>query len=270
EKFKNLITEISKRSDAASLTLSDSLDLIDKNFDNIASSYGVEKTLSVPTVFSMKNYMNLHFYLTAVPKTNISNDLIPLPDSDLIEKDKDTVILKLTKRIDSLNTDLKLRPEAVNIRASQKLGKASSKIGQDSLIFTVNKFNTCELGKSSASISGLWERFKESQKDSLYGLFKNINNHDSNARYELQNIYSVIIANIKKKSGISVSEQTTLIKVAENVFRSFLVACQELSESESADPSSEPYKKATSLLDSILKLNYEFVWYPALSASNSK
>ena len=214
--------------------------------------------------------MNLHFYLTTIPKTEFSNDLIPLPDSDLIEKDKDTTILKLTKRIDSLNSDFKLQPEGVGLTAFQKLGKASSKIGSDSFIFITNKFNTCELGKNSASISGLWERFKQGQKRSFEELFKNVNNIDSNARYELQNIYSMIIKNINSNTKISSSEKSALLKVAENLFRNFLTACKDFSQSENDSSSDESYNKAISLLDSVLKLNHDFVWYPALLTANSK
>lgn len=270
-KLKSLITKISQANDNASLALRDAVEMVDKSFDNITSSYGMENILSTPTSFSLTSYMNLNFYLTTVPKTEASNDLIPLPDSDLIEKNRDTIILKLTKRIDSLSSDITLKPQVVSVHASQKFGKASSKIGEDSLIFTVNKFNTCELGKNSSSISGLWERFKQGQKNSLKGLFINLNDKNSNVRYELQSIYSMIINNIKNKSNMDHSEQLTMTQATENIFRSFLTACKELQDSQNDNATHDKaYEKAVALLDSVLKLNYNLVWHPALLNANSK
>ncbi len=270
EKLRNLISIISKTNDAAALTLADSLSLIEKEFDNTVSSYGIEKTLYVPKVFSIINYVNLHFYFTKVPKTENPNELIPLPDNNLIEKDKDSVILKLTKRIDSRNTDLKIISDAVDIKASNKFGKASSKIGTDSLMFITKKFNALELSENLAASANLWNKFKQGQKNSLEKLFINMTNDDSNAKYELQNIYSLIIKNIKSKHEIGSTAQSSLITATEHIFRNFLVACEKLKDSESSDASDQSYETASNLLDSILKLNYEFVWYPALVAANSK
>lgn len=270
DKLKDFIKKISETNNAASLTLSDSLNLVDKEFDNVASSYGVEKTLTVPTVISMKNYMNLHFYLTKIPKTEQPNELIPLPDNNLIEKTEDSVILKLTKRIDSLNTDVKINPEAASIKASQKIGKTSSKVGPDSLIFITNKFNTCELSKNLTASAEIWKRFKKAQKDSLEKLFINITDNASNAKYELQNVYSMIIGNIQNKSGMSDTEKSAMTTATENIFRNFLDSCGKLKLAENNESEEEYYETSSKLLDAILKLNYDFVWYPALVASNSK
>lgn len=270
DKLKDLVDKISKMNTDAALTLSDSLNLIDKEFDNVAASYGIEKTLSVPTVLSMKNYMNLHFFLTKIPKTEQPNELIPLPDNELIEKDKDTVILKLTKRIDSLNTDLKISPDAVSIKASQKIGKASSKVGADSFIFISDKFNAYELGRDIANSTTLWSKFKQGQQETLKELFINITKNDSNAKYELQNIYSAIIKNIKSRAEISDAQRSSLITTTENIFRKFITSCEEFKRTANNDSAYKSYETANNLLDSILKLSYEFVWYPALTAANNK
>ena len=270
EKLKDFVIKISQANNKASLILADSLELVDKDFDMVASDYGVEKTSSTPKGPAPKHYMNLHFYLTEIPKTENLNELIALPDNRLIKKGKNEVILKLTKKIETLNKDLSLNHEVGGIAASSKVGKASSKIGKDSLIFTVNKFNTCKLGKNLMSVSGIWNKFKESQKSSLAGLFNNITDDKSNAKYELQCIYSAIVKNIKAKSEISNDRKSLMLIETENIFRDFLNSCKELKKSKSDIAAESSYKTASELLDTILNLNYDWVWYPALLSAYSK
>ena len=156
------------------------------------------------------------------------------------------------------------------MKAFSECGKASSKIGSNSLIFIVNKFNVCEAGKNSTGISGFWEKFKTSQKNSIEDLFININDDGSNAKYELQGMYSLIIKNLSKKSDENDTQKQSLIAAVKNLFRNFLGACRDLKESQNNESKQKAYNEAESLFDSILKINYNHVWIPALMKANNK
>ncbi len=270
ENLKKFIKKSLQNNGFSSVILANSFDLVSKQFDNVLSSYAVEKVKSIPMVLSVKDYMHLNFFLTNIPKTEKSDEFIALPDCELIKKDKDQMILKLTKRIDSKKADLKVGVGKNKVKAFSECGKASSKIGSNSLIFIVNKFNVCEAGKNSTGISGFWEKFKTSQKNSIEDLFININDDGSNAKYELQGMYSLIIKNLSKKSDENDTQKQSLIAAVKNLFRNFLGACRDLKESQNNESKQKAYNEAESLFDSILKINYNHVWIPALMKANNK
>ena len=269
EKLKEFIAKISQKSDHASVLLADSVEVIDKKFDNILASYGVEKTFSIPTVFAINNYMNLEFFLTEISPADAPENMVALPNSPLIIKEDDEMVLKLTKKIDNILTKLTLNADGNQVSAFKKTGNASSKIGSDTLTFTVNKFNACELGRNTTGVDSLWGKFTQSQKDSLREMFLNINDDQKNVKYELQCLYSNVLNSIDNKKSLSDEQKEALKNTAENIFEKFLNSCKDLSEDSNENDKESIYNEAENLLGSMLKMNYEFVWLPALANANS-
>lgn len=268
-KLKEFMEKASEKHTAIATMFADAFDVIDKEFNNMLANHSIEKFVGVPTLISIKNYMNLDFFLTNVPATLSHKNMIPLPNNDLIASNDEKIILKLTKRIDNRATDLGIGAGGANIKSAVRMGNVSSKIGSDTLIFVSNKFNTCALGKETTDTDGLWSKFKQSQKDSLEKLFLNLNNNQSNSKYELQCMYSSIIHNIENKSSMNFHQKRLIKKTVENIFARFLKSCKDLSKAEESQSKKTTYNEAEKLLDSILQLNYEYVWAPALINSNS-
>lgn len=269
EKIKNWPKSLSKKDPRISKIFSNSLDILDKEFENMLLNYGIEKTMGIPTVFSINNYMNLNFFFTNVPKTLEDKKIIPLPGHNIIKKDDDEIVLKLAKRIDNNLAKLKLKVKDVGIDASGRLGKASSKLGDNTLIFIVNKFNACQLADNEKESRRLWNNFKSGQKDSLKNLLVNMTSEDKNARYELQQMYSMIMNNIEDKKSPLSAQKNILKTTVENIFTNLLASCEDLANNPDVDPEiqDKKYDKALNLLDAVLKMNFEYAWLPALKAS---
>lgn len=267
EQFKKYIKAFSDRSESVNKIFADCFKLMDKEFDNVISEHKLEKQFSIPSVVAVKDYVTMKFLLTKIPKTT-SRDLTALPGCELLTKEKDEMVLKQTKRIDSKNVDISLLKDTNGYGISVNAGKSSSRIGGDSLIYLTNKFNTSKLGQNFAEENSLWDKFKESQRDSLGSLIINIASDKSNARYELQGIYSTIVKNIKNASNINKEEKTSLLSDSEKLFREFLDSCEEFKKSDTEESKAGNYSKAISKLDDILALNYKQVWIKALAAAN--
>ncbi|MDO4199913.1 MAG: hypothetical protein Q4D57_04095 [Clostridia bacterium] len=267
EQFKKYIKAFSDRSESVNKLLADCFMLMDKEFDNVVSDHKLEKQFSVPSVVAVKDYVTMKFLLTKIPKTT-SRDLTALPGCELLTKEKDEMVLKQTKRIDSKNVDISLLKNTNGYGVSVNAGKSSSRIGSDSLIYLTNKFNTSKLGQSLTEKNSLWDKFKESQREPLGSLITNIANEKSNARYELQGIYSAIVKNIKTASNTTKEEKRTLLGDSEKLFREFLDSCEEFKKSDTEESKAKNYEQAISGLDTILALNYKQVWIKALAAAN--
>lgn len=265
-KLKEIIAKISKdeKSPMASV-LKESLSLIDNKFESILSELGIKRIIGIPFFSSFNNYLSLNFYLTKIDKTNPNSNQIALPEQDsTIIKLNDEWVLKLIKRIDS--GVFKINPNInspVSFSFSDRVGKASSKIGNNTFSFITNKYNVFESGlkdrlNSDSKVSNLWLNFKTNQEDQLKELFKNVTSDSKNAKYELQCIFNDIMQNLKDSQKLSKTEKNQLILETIGKFSKFISACGTFAETHSAND----YSACSQLLDDILKLNYCYSYMP--------
>ena len=188
---------------------------------------------------------------------------MPEQDSTII-KLNDEWVLKLIKRIDS--GVFKINPNIngpVSFSFSDRVGKASSKIGNNTFSFITNKYNVFETGlkdrlNSDSKVSNLWLKFKTNQEDQLKELFKNVTSDSKNAKYELQCIFNDIIQNLKDSQKLSKTEKNQLILETIDKFSKFISACGTFAKTHSVND----YSECSQLLDDILKLNYCYSYMP--------
>lgn len=267
----------SEKSESIFKLFADSLTLVDEELANVSLNCRLETVGPVPTKLIAQNYVNIKFLLTKVAKTSDEDKIIPLPNCELIKKDADETVLKLTKYTENNSIQLEISANNGNFGVSTKKGASTNKIGTNSLDYIINKFNACRLSSDDISKSSLWLKFKEKQTESLKDLFINMTDEKTNAYYELQQIYSMIIENISEKTFADSSQQEALKTCTENIFENFLKACNELADYEStigdathiSDELNCKIQKAEDFMDSILNLNFEYVWLPALKHSMS-
>ncbi len=254
--FQKLITRISEKDNAFAPMLKDSLSLIYSKFENILKSLGIETKLCIPNVFSMSNYMLLNFYLTKINKSDEADKISPLPGClTPITKDKDEWALKLIKRIDTASSDLKLSVADCGINASNKTGKASSIIGDNTFTFITGRYNVGALGMSNSDRMSnyLWNNFKKSQSEQFKKLFINIGNKE-NACYELQEIWNEILNNIRNNKKYTLQKQNSKIDAISKCFEEFLISCNDLVKEDSF----ENFEKTSTLLDKVMDYNYKY------------
>lgn len=265
ENFKKIIESVSKtKNNPFAPELEKSLSLLDSNFENILKSLGIDIPIGIPDHFNISKYMLLNFYLTRTDKTGEDYVPLPLPESEIpIILSNNEWVLKLIKRIDTASANINIGIDDIgSIALSSKIGKASAKIGNNTLTFIINKFNLLNTGlddnitTKEMSENIIWQDFKKAQSEELTKLFININ-EKTNARYELQCIWNAIVKNISKNK-----EQ---YQNAYKDFANFLTACKNLSENNSK----ENFDNTSKLFDKILKLNYDFNYMPELSNLHS-
>lgn len=267
----------SEKSESIFKLFADSLTLVDEELANVSLNCSLGKVGPIPTKLVAQNYVNIKFLLTKVAKTSGEDKIIPLPNCEFIKKDADETVLKLTKYTENTSTRLEISANNGKFGISTKKGASTSKVGTNSLDYIINKFNACRLSSDDISKSSLWLKFKEKQTESLKDLFINMTDETKNAYYELQQIYSMIIENISEKTFADSSQQEALKAYTKNTFENFLEACKELADYETATDSTTKtsedlnckIQRAKDLMDSILNLNFEYVWLPALRHSMS-
>lgn len=255
----------------------DSLTLVDEELANVSLNFSLGQVFPLPTKIVAQNHVNLKFLLAKVAKTSDADKITPLPNYEPIKKYDDETVLKLTKCTENNLKKLEINASGGQFGVSTKKGKSTSKIGSDSLDYIINKFNACRLGCDNISRNSLWIKFKEKQTESLKNLFINITGETKNVRYELQKIYSMITENISEETFADSSQQKTLKTYTENIFENFLEACKDLADYDTTTngdtQTSEEFnckiQKAKDLMDTILNLNFEYVWLPALKHSMS-
>ena len=243
-KFKELIKKLSEsKNNYLSNSCKEALGVVEKDFSNILKELGIKTTAKIPTVLSEKKYIFLDIFLTKVNKNLGRNTIKPLPGStNPIIKNEDIWTLKNIGRTDSSLTNLNIGIDKYGkANFSNNLGKSSSKIGSDTLSFIINKYNGLASGfsDSSSETNPMWEKFTTSQKEQLKILFENINKPDSNARYELQELFNNILENESKTK-------------TEHIFAEFLENCSYYS----IENTEKNYEKALDSLNKLLNLNY--------------
>lgn len=275
--LQKLAKTSSEESESIFKLFADSLTLVDEELAKISLNCSLENAGSIPVKLVTQNYVNIKFSLIKVAKTSEEDKIIPLPNCELIKKDYDETVLKLTKYTENNSITLEVNANSSKFGVSTKKGTSTSKIGANSLDYIINKFNACRLSSDDISKSSLWLKFKEKQTESLKDLFINMTDKTKNAYYELQKIYSMITENISEKTFADSSQQESLKIFTENIFANFLESCKELADykakiDDAAHISEElncKIQKAEDFMDSILNLNFEYVWLPALKHSMS-
>ncbi len=254
--IKKIMTKLSEKHNYESEMFSKTLEIIDKNFDDVLKQLGVKTLISVPGVFSTQKYMNLNYFLTKIDKSADNNDDLSLPEQQkIIKKSEDEWKLKLIKRIDSTVSGLKLGIfDYATPNISHSIGKASSIIGSDTLSFITSRYNVFQTGMKDKENSSnyLWNNFKNSQSEQFKNLFINISDINKNVRYELQCIWNQAIKNIKSDNSLIDSEKSQMISNCEKSFSEFLNDCDNLSKKDSE----ENFKKASNSFDKVMELNY--------------
>lgn len=275
--LQKLAKTSSKKSESIFKLFADSLTLVDEELAKVSLNCSLETVGPIPTKLVAQNYVNIKFLLTKIEKTPDDNTIIPLPNRELVKKDADETVLKLTKYTEDNSMKVEISVNTGKFGVSAKKGSSTSKVGANTLDYVINKFNACRLNSDDISKNSLWLKFKDKQIESLKDLFINMTDKTKNAYYELQQLYSMIIENISGKTFADPSHKQELTTYTENTFATFLEACNELADYESAigkiayisDELNCKIQKAADFMDSILNLNFEYVWLPALKHSMS-
>ena len=120
------MTKLSEKRNYESEMFLKTLEIIDRNFDDVLKQLGVKTLVSIPGIFSTQKYMNLNYFLTKIEKSADNNDDISLPEQqDVLKKSEDEWKLKLIKRIDSTVSGLKLGiSDYATPSISHSIGKA--------------------------------------------------------------------------------------------------------------------------------------------------
>lgn len=254
--IKKIMTKLSEKRNYESEMFLKTLEIIDRNFDDVLKQLGVKTLVSIPGIFSTQKYMNLNYFLTKIEKSADNNDDISLPEQqNVLKKSEDEWKLKLIKRIDSTVSGLKLGiSDYATPSISHSIGKATSIIGSDTLSFITSRYNVFQAGMKDKEDSSnyLWNNFKDAQLEQFKKLFINTSDINKNVRYELQCIWNQAIKNIKSDSALTESEKSQLISNCEKSFSELLKDCDNLSKEDSE----ENFKKASKSFDEVMELNY--------------
>lgn len=270
DKFAEIMKKLSEDDkNPAAPMIKESLSLIGGNFNNILKDFGIDVVLSVPGTFSVEKYMNMNFYLTQINKAENSESIRALPGSSaVINSSKDKWALKLVKRIDSVVSKLNIGiSDAVSLKASDAIGRATAKIGPDTLTFITSRYNVFETGFQDKSDKNntLWAGFKQGQEPQLKKMFKNMASDNKNVKYELQCMYNALKNNLDAASSLNESQKNKLSSKADTCFEEFLTACTAFSKTKSQ----KDYEKASGYFDKVLKLNYDYIYLPELNRAHA-
>lgn len=269
-KLKDLMLKFSGEKSNESEAFKNTLGIIENNFDDILANLGIKMLVSIPTVFSTGQYMTLDYLFEKSEKNvPLNENILPLPGCiKPILKERDNWVLKLIKRIDSTISELNIGiKEYANSNISHCIGKKDSIIGSDSLKFILNKYNTFQLGSENSlcTQNHLWDRFRESQIEQFKNLFLNMNYESKNVKYELQCIWNTVNSNVQSDAKMPMDEKIKVLNYCETQFKEFLHDCDALNK----DSSIENLKKAFKSFDEILKINYEYNFYPEVKRINT-
>ena len=255
QKALNKIQEkLSKSENKFSYKIAEAIEILKRKFNSKGTILGYYITERIPSIsdqlsmskFLSDNSIEITFSFEEIKKYSC---VYPLPGQSLCDKPKASWFLKNIEGTETKTSETEFNAaSAVSIKGSKSIARSSNIIGSDSLRLLANKFNIFELSlidrKDENDKNYLWRNFKESQKNQLKKIFKNITKNGTNARYELQKMYNNIIKKIKDSQKNNVDE----------VFIKFLNACQKFTNAFSE----KNYIETSNLLDEVLKLNYKY------------
>lgn len=243
-------------------------DSIDLNSEIIQASFGLLENIAIPSLnklgfnvptgildkINVKEYSTISFNMRNIEKNNKETDVIPLPSSKLIIRDRDKMALKYVRRTDLREAKIDLNAaDCLDVKATSQRGKNNSYLGDDTLSFIINRYNVFAMGQEDRKgkeneKSDLWIDMRENNKNTFKNIVKNVSKEDSNVRYELQNMYNSLMKRTKN-NGVKTN--------CERKYKEFLDACDNLSAGDE-----NQYESAFILLDDILNLNYKYVFLP--------
>lgn len=193
-----------------------------------------------------------------------SSDIKALPgvDKAIIKHENKWVVqyMQVTTNIDiNLSLGLPVGRLLATLDLSKSISKKEKIIGNNTLTFITARYNSWALGlndKSPATkhVNTPWIDFSAEQAEPLKTLFLNVDDEDSNVRYELQNIYGAATDNAKNKTEVAHCEKC---------FSNFLRSCSALKKSVST----ANYRKAVVMFDEVLKCNHKYVFLPEFNTA---
>lgn len=204
-----------------------------------------------------------------MPKTSKTSLPESLPgQTDRIIKLSDEWVLKLVKRVDHYDANVKVNLDGyAKVGINAKEGRASSKIGTNTLDFIKSKFNVFSIGSAGNSdgVSPLWNKFKKGQEEQLKVLFKNISQKDKNARYEVQCLWNNILGTVNKLWKSDTTKRDKINKVNKEIFEEFLNSCEVYNEVDSQ----ENFEKASKNFDKVMNIYHLYDYTPELKRAHS-
>lgn len=182
-----------------------------------------------------------------------SVDIKPLPGTDVaIIKHENKWVVQYRQVATSIDVNLSIPGGKlpITLDLSKSISKKERIIGNNTLTYITARYNSWALGlkdKSPATkhINTPWIDFSAEQAEPLKTLFLNVDDEDSNVRYELQNMYGAVTGNAKDKSEVAHCEKC---------FSNFLQSCIELKKSVSVTN----HQKAVVAFGELLKYNHEY------------
>lgn len=270
QQFRKLIKKLSEKTDNdTSVALKEALVLLEKDFDSIVKDIGIDACVHIADRLATDKYVTLTFFLSKVPKTSQNNLPESLPgQTDRIIKLNDEWVLKLVKRIDCYDLNAKVNLDGyAKLDIYGKEGRASSKIGTNTLDFIKSKFNVFSIGKTgnSGDLSPLWNKFKKGQEEQLKVLFKNISQKDKNARYEVQCLWNNILGTVNKLWKSDTTKRDNINKVNKEIFEEFISSCEKYNELESQ----ENFDKVSESFDKVMNIYHVYDYTPELKRVHS-
>ena len=270
QQFRKLIKKLSeKTSGGTSVALKEALMLLDKDFDNIMKDLGIDVRANITDDLATDKYITLTFFLSKVPKTSKEKLPNPLPgQTDRIIKLSDEWVLKLVKRVDHYDANVKVNLDGyAKVGINAKEGRASSKIGANTLDFIKSKFNVFSIGSAGNSdgVSPLWNKFKKGQEEQLKVLFKNISQKDKNARYEVQCLWNNILGTVNKLWKSDTTKRDKINTVNKKIFEEFISFCETYNKVDSQ----ENFDKVSESFDKIMNIYHLYDYTPELKRAHS-
>lgn len=191
-----------------------------------------------------------------------SADIKPLPGTDVaIIKHENKWVVQYRQLATSIDVNLSIPGGKlpITLDLSKSVSKKERVVGNNTLTYITARYNSWALGlndKSPATkhINTPWIDFSAEQAEPLKTLFLNVDDEDSNVRYELQNMYGAVTGNAKGKSEVAHCEKC---------FSNFLQSCRALKKSVST----ANYRKAVVTFDEVLKCNHKYVFLPEFNTA---
>lgn len=178
----------------------------------------------------------------------------PLPGrNEIIKKSKNEWMLWYVKGMAFLDTTLETNynVNVASLSYSSSIGKEKMIIGVDTFGYLTSRYDAFSLGlKDSKNALSPWYAFKNQHRKELIMLLKNIAYGQSNIIFELQGMYNTIMDNIG-------NDKSKLAGEYYQIFGNFIQACQNLANIKQ-NQEQQAFEYASSLLDQVLKLNFDY------------